>query len=932
VVHLARALALVLLVVHAAPTAARASAGVSYRVWTTEEGLPQNSVRAIAQTPDGYLWVATFDGLVRFDGTRMVVYLRSDVPAMTSNRCLTLFVDTQGVLWVGTEDGGILRVHRGDIRGFGRASGLESEYVGAIGEDAEGRIWAYAGTTWATFDGARWKAAGPTKFTPRPTPLDRELDATDAAGTAPLDRRFRSMTADGVLWALDGPYLRRRHNGVWQTFSTPVPAAVRPTTVFFADREGSLWIGGDGGLVQATLTAVRGLVPDGSADDRNIYGVAEDASGRVWVTSRADPFLWERGSFVRLRGHSWWPPDWVLTIEPDADGSVLATGPTGIFKVWPHRGFERLGDGLPVVDVLRDRRGTLWAATTGRGLLRRTPDGWAEVRGLPSNDVKVVIESHDGALWVGTYGGLARVSDGALRTWTTADGLSSDRIRSLHEDDAGVLWVGTYDGGLNRFADGRFVAIRKRDGLFDDGAFVILDGGDGRYWMSSNRGVYSVAKQELGAFAAGATKRVSSRAWRAADGMPSSECNGGRQPSGLRAGDGTLWFPTQRGIAVIDPFALSDNTVPPPVVVEEVATERRSIALGEPVTLHPGERRIAVRYTANTFVRPDGVRFRYQLAGHEDWVDAGASRLAPYSYIPPGSYVLKIVAANSDGVWNQEGVALSIRVEPHWWQTGWFQAASSLVVLALLAGVYRQRVSSLKRRQVEQDVFARRLLDSQEAERKRIANEVHDGIGQTLAIIRTRAQLGLSEGDAPSVRRHLEEISTVALDGIDDVRKVAHGLRPAQLETRGLTRALEALVRQASGSTGIGLDASIGEVDGVVARADEINVYRIVQEAISNMVRHSQARRGYITVEVRGRDLEIRIDDDGVGFDPLLVSGGLGLTGIVERARILGGRAAVRSSPGKGTSLVVHVPAMGAAPRADASAGAGVDTSKHEGV
>jgi signal transduction histidine kinase len=414
--------------------------------------------------------------------------------------------------------------------------------------------------------------------------------------------------------------------------------------------------------------------------------------------------------------------------------------------------------------------------------------------------------------------------------------------------------------------------------------------------------------------------------------MPSSECNGGRQPSGLRAGDGTLWFPTQRGIAVIDPFALSDNTVPPPVVVEEVATERRSIALGEPVTLHPGERRIAVRYTANTFVRPDGVRFRYQLAGHEDWVDAGASRQAQYSYIPSGSYVLKIVAANSDGVWNQEGVALNIRVEPYWWQTGWFQAASSLVVLALLAGVYRQRVSSLKRRQVEQDVFARRLLDSQEAERKRIANEVHDGIGQTLAIIRTRAQLGLSEGDAPSVRRHLEEISTVALDGIDDVRKVAHGLRPAQLETRGLTRALEALVRQASGSTGIGLDASVGEVDGVVARADEINVYRIVQEAISNMVRHSQARRGYITVEVRGRDLEIRIDDDGVGFDPLLVSGGLGLTGIVERARILGGRAAVRSSPGKGTSLVVHVPAMGAAPRAEASAGAGVDTSKHEGA
>src|SRR5262245_29181423 len=170
----------------------------------------------------------------------MVVYLKSDVPAMTSNRCLTLFVDTQGVLWVGTEDGGVLRVHRGEVRGFGRASGLESEYVGAIGEDAEGRIWAHAGAAWATFDGTRWKAAGETKFQPRPTPLDRELDVTAAGNVAPLDRRFRSMTADGVLWALDGPDLRRRYNGVWQTFSTPVPAAARPTSVFFADREGSV--------------------------------------------------------------------------------------------------------------------------------------------------------------------------------------------------------------------------------------------------------------------------------------------------------------------------------------------------------------------------------------------------------------------------------------------------------------------------------------------------------------------------------------------------------------------------------------------------------------------------------------------------------------------------------------------------------------------
>jgi signal transduction histidine kinase len=883
-------------------------ADLHYRVWTTEEGLPQGSVRAIAQTPDGYIWIATFDGLVRFDGVRMTIFTRSDFPEMTSNRCLSLLVDRQGRLWVGTEDGGVLQRVGTRFRSFGRSSGLESDAVHSLAEDEDGRLWAWTSAGYEVFDGSRWKRADEQMPKPAAWRTPPSVLVIPAVTGSP-ERRAWTTGANGRVWALDSRRLYRRDGESWHAFSNPVPEIVSASPVvycLFEDREGTLWIGGQQGLVQASPTPVRAFVPDGSPDQQNVYTLSEDASGRVWVGTQTAPLVWERGAFRPVGQEPWWPRESTITIEVEADGTLLA-GHAALFRIWPGKRFEKLRDRLFAVDVLRDRRGVLWLATPD-GLLSLTADRWDRIAGLPSKDVRVLLEARDGALWVGTYGGLARVEHGTVRTWTTADGLSSDRIRALFEDDAGALWIGTYDGGLNRFAGGPFVPIRKRDGLYDDGVFVILDDGAGRYWMSSNRGIYSVARRELDAFAAGAVRRVSSRAWRSVDGMPSSEANGGRQPSGFRAADGTLWFPTQKGIAVIDPRAARDNPLPPPIVVEEITTDRRTIPVDTSINLQPGERRLEVHYTANTFIRPDGVRFRHRLVPYDDdWVEAGGRRFAQYGNIPPGRYRLTILAANSDGVWTPDGVSLAIRVAPYWWQTTWFRFGAGLLVVGAFAAAYERRVSALKRRRAEQDAFARRLIESQEAERKRIASELHDGIGQALVVIRNRAVLGLNEGAAGE---HMTEISAAAGEAIDDVRRVAYGLRPQQLDRLGLKRALVALVEQTAKAAGIPIDAQIGEVDGLIARDDEINLYRIVQEALANVVRHARPGRAGVTVTVGAGDIEVRIEDDGAGFEPG-PGGGLGLTGIAERARILGGRASVRSNPGHGTAVVVHVPHRG---------------------
>jgi signal transduction histidine kinase/ligand-binding sensor domain-containing protein len=930
-----------------------------YRVWTIDDGLPTGSVRGIAQTRDGYLWIATLDGLVRFDGVRMRLFQRSEFPQMTSNRCLAVHTDRAGDLWVATEDGGVLRLRGDEFQAFGAVDGLLSVQTNWLEEDGAGRLLVDTVKGRFVREGEHFRPAPTWEMPPVQVPLsadeERKLELVRQSVRHPnfvYDRMDRTwvvtgsgsalhLTPKGIarvdwpavppakrlpqvwtrvrhgsqgrLWVLQDGYLYRRDAERWVTFPDPVPAAVLPEPRdMFEDREGTLWIAGDGGLVQASSTPVRALVPEEPLE-RNVYTLAPDREARVWVGTNTRPAVLDRrtDTLEPVVGLSWWPQYTITTIEPDVDGSLLAGGPAGLFRIWPGRRAERIRAELGEPrDFLRDRQGTLWVAVKD-GVFRQSAGGWERLEGLPSNDAKVLLESKDGSLWIGTFGGLSRLSQGKLRTWREQDGLSSNRVRSLYEDASGTLWIGTYDAGLTRCADGKLVSIRKQDGLFDDGAFAILEDDAGRFWVSSNRGVYAVSRKDLDAFAAGALDRVRCRSWTGLDGMPSSECNGGRQPSGFRADDGTLWFPTQGGIAVIDPRAVAVNTAAPLIVLEGITTDRRTIPVGSSVTLAPGERRLEVRYTANTFVNPQGTRFRHRLDPFDrDWVEAGDRRFAQYAYVPPGRYTLNVTAANSDGIWSEAGATLAIVVRPFWWQTLWFRASAVVLLAGLLASAYGLRVSHLKRRRAEQDAFARSLLETQEAERKRIAGELHDGIGQTLVVIRNRALLGLKDGDlVPQVA----QISEAAAEGVEEVRKIAYGLRPYQIDRFGLRRALVALVEQSAESSGIPIAAEIGDLDGAFPAAAEINVYRIVQEGLNNLVRHAGARSGRVDVSVENEKIVLTIEDDGVGFEAgsLDGRGGLGLSGIAERARILDGRSTICSTPGRGTTITVHLPRSG---------------------
>jgi signal transduction histidine kinase len=481
------------------------------------------------------------------------------------------------------------------------------------------------------------------------------------------------------------------------------------------------------------------------------------------------------------------------------------------------------------------------------------------------------------------------------------------------------LWIGTYDGGLGRFKDGRFTRYTVKEGLFNNGVFQILEDERGNFWMSSNRGIYRVSKQELNEFAAGKLRAITSIAYGKSDGMRNVECNGGLQPAGIKSRDGKLWFPTQEGVAVIDPAVMTTNPKPPPVLIESFQLNRTPVAFDREVRIAPGQQNFEIEYTALSFINSEHLRFRYKLEGLDhDWVEAGTRRTAYYPHLPPGEFAFKVIAANSDGIWNLEGKELKVIVLPRFYQRRRFVVLISIGLAGLAFLGYRYRVSQLERARATQQAFSRQLIASQEAERKRIAAELHDSLGQRLVVIKNLALMHLNsvskngEGANGADRAQIEEISAEASQAIGEVKEISYNLRPYQLDRIGLTKAIEAIIRTARSASEIAFSAEIDELDGVFPKDDEINFYRVVQESVSNILKHSQATEASVIIRRSPGGLRLMIRDNGKGFTPNTAKsdsprGGFGLIGITERAQLLGGKPIIYSAPGQGTAISIEI-------------------------
>ncbi|HMZ80456.1 MAG TPA: triple tyrosine motif-containing protein, partial [Acidobacteriota bacterium] len=357
------------------------------------------------------------------------------------------------------------------------------------------------------------------------------------------------------------------------------------------------------------------------------------------------------------------------------------------------------------------------------------------------------------------------------------------------------------------------------------------------------------------------------------------------------------------------------NSLAPPVLIETCRLDREVAAFQGGLRISPGQSNLEIQYTGLSFIKPEQMRFKYQLIGQDpDWVDAGTRRMANYSYLPPGEYTFKVIAANSDGVWNLSGVELQIVVLPRFYQTWWFRGLIVLMLAGITGLVFKVRLNQVERARRVQEAFSRRLIDSQEQERQRIAAELHDSLGQNLLVIKNYALMGLTtaEDDNP-MREHLVEISDAATLSIEEVRQIAHNLRPYQLERLGLTRTLQSMLQQIANASDIGFTWEIDQIDGLLSKEGEIGLYRIVQEALNNILKHSKASDASVSIQLDGDELHVTITDNGCGFTveasgtAELQKRGFGLTGSAERVRMLGGKQTIHSASGQGTTIFITI-------------------------
>ncbi len=977
----------------------------SSRTWQIDEGLPHNLVQAITQTRDGYLWVGTYKGLAKFDGTHFTIFDTNNTPELKSSTVTALCTDREGALWIGTDGGGLVRLQGTNFFHLGKTNGLAGDRIRVIYQGMDGSLW--IGTTTGM---SRYQHETFTNYT------SKEGLTSDFVNCIYEDR-------DGGVWIATGEGLNCLRAGkIMDSFKMPAQLPNDSVRGICQDRGGRMWIGSNNGLLwynyynTGTIGHFYAYNTRHGLSDSFVSAVCEDREGNVWVGTYSGLNRFSEGRFFSELNHEGMPFDRVNTLFEDREGNMWVGSKEGLSRLTPNRFLTYTRrQGLAhnnIMSVMEDHSGSLWIGTWGGGLnqfkdgefivcaaanglpnrlvlstceardgslwigndysggLARLQDGnlkhytWkdglinAAIRvlhedqsgnlwigtsrglsclkegkftnytnkdNLPNEVIRAICEEKDGTLWFGTEGGLSRWNKGKFINFTTQEGLSDNKVTALYEDKAQNLWIGTADGGLNRYKEGRFSAYTTRQGLFSDEIFEILEDDYGWLWLSCSKGVFRVLKKNLDAMDRGRLEEgmTVSIAYNKSDGMESTICSGVAKPAGWKTHDGKLWFPTSKGLVVVDPGNVKLSRIPPPVYVEQVVADKKPLMFEGPaiqdwpeelaasptVKVPPGRGELEIHYTALNLRAPEKTHFKYKLSGVDsEWIEGGARRLAHYNNIYPGTYRFSVKACNSDGYWNEKGISLDIVLLPHFWQTWWFRGLSALAAIGAVSGAARYATKIKMQRRVEG-------LERDQAlqkERARIAHDMHDQLGAGLTQVGFLGELTKRDADKiDQTRIYAGKICEATRELAQTLDEIVWAVNPKNDTLNKLAAYMAVYAEEFFRLTAIRcrLDIPLGLPPRPISADFRHNLFLTVKEALNNIVKHAQASEVWINLTVNNSTLEILIEDNGRGFaldGPDQFGNGLG--NMKKRIEEIGGRFDLSSRLEKGTRIYFQVP------------------------
>lgn len=992
---------------------------------------------AIVQDNQGFMWIGTEDGLNRYDGAKFKIFrpVDGDASSISDVWIRTLTLDADGVLWVGTRQGGADRYDAGtgkfvryqhienvtesisnnNVRvifsdaqhrlWFGTDGGLDlfdphsggfehflppgtkEFHVQSIAQDVQGNIW--VGTLfglWSfdpsqkTFsfhklgekspaiynilinsDGTLWLASlggGLIHYDPQANSFKGILP-----GEGISNENARSLWRDpsGKIWVgtASGLDLFDPASGDFINFFNDPNVATSLGANFiyslYQDHSGILWIGTYGGGL-SVYDPLSNKFTHYYNEQNNpkslgfnmVFSIAPAKDGTVWIGTLGggldhyDPLT---DSFTHYRHDSTDPDslrnDFIECVRATRDGMVWVGTDEGLDRLDPASGkFTHFPSdandpavlpGAMIYSVYQDSSDTIWIGTDN-GLVRydgstQTFSRFAETGDtspLNNGTVNDVDEDHNGILWIGTFSrGLMRLDPktGAFRNYrydvNRPGSISNDSILAIYESQNGSIWIGTAGGGLDRYdpATDSFTVYNDTDGLPNNVIYGILEDESGNLWLSTNFGVARFDPQT-----------GKSRSYTNVDGLQSNEFNIGAY---ARDASGRMYFGGIDGLNIFLPSNVGDNRFAPPVRL--VAVTQNGIPLkAAPESLQS----IELKYPENSFEFESAAlgfsqsnknQYAYKLEGFDsEWYYAGTNRTGRYANLPGGKYTLRVKAANSDGVWNEEGLAIKVSVIPPFWKTWWFFGIVAFVLSTGVFGAYRLRVRAveMQKHELERQVNERtqeieKLFEQTKElaiveERNRLARDLHDSAKQKAfaALAELGAARSLTNGNREKALKHVQEAETLVGDVIQEITFLIQEIHPAALKEKGLAPVLREYVFEWSNRTSIHVDLKV-EGEQRLSLEIEQALYRSIQEALANIARHSAANTTTLALDIQPGGVSISISDDGHGFNPDNTPNGMGLRSIRERVESIGGTFEIKSAVGKGTRLVLQIPLPG---------------------
>jgi signal transduction histidine kinase/ligand-binding sensor domain-containing protein len=931
--------------------------GVNFQVWNPPPGqrYPSGnaSIYSLYAARDGSLWIGTGAGLSHWANGKFTSI--SGLIAAVDG----IAEDKEGVLWFTRTHlhqftGPICKVSASSEQCFGKSDGIQTEAAGPMSVDKDGHFWIGANGTLLEWRGkliAEYLLPGATA-----SDSSREIEgvATDAEGSVWVGVD-RTGPRDG---------LQRFSTGRWRSFTAPgFNGANISVRTLFLDRDNCLWVGTENqGIYRIRGHSVDHFGHEDGLSSNSIHQIFQDHEGGIWVATGEGIDHFRDLPIVTYSSIEGLSTETINAILARRDGSVaVSTNASTDLIQGSVITSEKMSAELrgKSGSTLEDHLGHLWIGTIDGGLLVQI-DGrihtvfkgesndivnslaedtdhsvWAVMNGPRPRLLRIenfqvrqefnppilpaaycVISDPQGGIWVSLLGGrLLHLRNGQwrelsmeplVRKYSRVGG-----IFNMSFGPDGTLW-GAANSGVVGYQNGNLQFLNERNGLPCPATYATVTDIHNDLWIMSQCGLVRIRKSELKRWWTTPETRLQMTIFTATDGfragIPFSH------PAAVRSLDGKLWFQNRSVVLMIDPDLPFDNTVVPPVHIEQVISDRRTYGAQNDLHLPVRTHQLEIDYSGLSFVAPSKVLFRYMLEGYDtQWQEPGTRRAAFYNDLKPGKYTFRVIASNNSGVWNTEGASLQFDIAPAYYQAIWFRASCSVAFGALLWAFYLLRL-----RQLQQEFNIG--LEARVKERTRIARELHDTLLQSLhgLLFQFQAARNMLPRSPEDARQTLDEAISETEQAISESRDAIHDLRSQPVSEADLATSLEDAVEELAAVRDNTQNAPrfrvIVEGEPQKLSTDlQAEVYRIAHEVLRNAFRHSGA--GQIEVEIRyDKNLfRLRIRDDGKGIDPKVLeetrcAGHWGLPGVRERAQRIGSQLTFWSQAGAGTEVELAIP------------------------